>query len=125
MPELQLNQLQCESDTWKRLLVFMMDENIHLKNRISEILKNGFDKNLLEELEDFNSKFIKEDALIGLMRNEIAELDKLLAREVFEDGNIKKEIGVKLKTIRNNIQIAEIQFTKIKLEFNSYLSGNI
>jgi len=125
MPELKLKQLQYESDTWKRLLGFMLDENIHLKNRISEILKNGFKKNLLEELENFQSRFIKEDELIGLLRNDVAELDKLLLKEVYEDGKLIKEIGRKLKTFRNNMLNAERQFTELKLDFNHYLSENI
>ena len=53
MPELKLKQLQNESDSWKKLLGFMMDENIRLKNRLSELLKDKFDKNLLEEVESF------------------------------------------------------------------------
>jgi len=125
MPELKLKQLQYESDTWKRLLGFMKDENIHLKNRLSEILKNDFNKNLLEELENFNSRFLKEDELIGLIRHDMAELDKLLLRKTFENGKIIEEIGKKLKTIRNNTELAERRFAKVKLEFNNYLSENI
>ncbi len=125
MPELKLRQLQYESDTWKRLLGFIMDENIHLKYRLSEVLKDKFNKNLLEEVEIFQSRFLKEDALIGLLRNEVVELDKLLVREIFEDSRIIKEIDRKLKKLRNNIIIAEKQFGKLKSEFNNYLSENI
>lgn len=125
MPELKLKQLQYESDTWKRLLVFMMDENIHLKNRLSQVLKDKFDKNLLEEVESFQSNFLKEDDLIGLLRNDVAELDKLLVREIFEDGKIIKEIDGRLNKLRNNIITAERQFGKLKSEFNSYLSENM
>lgn len=125
MPELKLKQLQYEAETWKRLLGFMMDENIHLKNRLSEILKDGFDNNLLDEVETFQSRFVKEDELIGLLRNEVAELDKLLVREAFEDGAIIKQVDRKLKKLRDNIQNAEKQFGKLKTEFNSYLSENM
>ena len=125
MPELKLKQLQYESDSWKRLLVFMMDENIHLKYRISQVLKDKFDKNLLEEVESFQSNFLKEDDLIGLLRNDVAELDKLLVREIFEDGKIIKEIDGRLNKLRNNIITAERQFGKLKSEFNSYLSENM
>jgi regulator of replication initiation timing len=125
MPELKLKQLQYESDSWKRLLGFIMDENIHLKNRLSEVLKDKFDNNLLEEVEGFQSSFIKEDELIGLLRNDVAELDKLLVREIFEDGKIANEIDKKLNRLRNNITIAEKQFGKLKVEFNSYLSENV
>ena len=125
MPEFKLKQLQYESDTWKRLLDFMMDENIHLKNRLSEILKDQFDKNLLEEVERFQSSFIKEDQLISILRNDIAELDKLLILEIFEDEFLRRKVDFKLKNLRINIKNAESQFGNLKLVFNDYLSENM
>jgi regulator of replication initiation timing len=125
MPELKLKQLIYEADTWKRLLGFMMEENIHLKNRVSQILKDRFDENLLEEVEVFQSSFVKEDEMIGLLRNDVAELDKLLQKEVFEDGMIIKNVQSKLKKLRHNIKNAEKQFGKLKADFNNYLSENI
>lgn len=125
MPAFKLKQLQYESDTWKRILGFMMDENIHLKNRITDILKNGFDKNQLEGVEEFQNSFIKEDELIGLMRNEVAEFDKLMVREIFEDGQIARDVYKKLNQLRHNIAVAERQFSKLKQEFNYYLLSNM
>lgn len=122
IPEMKLKQLQFESDIWKRLLGFIMDENVHMKNRISEILKNGFNKNLLDEVERFQNRFIKEDELISLLRNEVAEFDKLLVREIVEDGKIKEDINRRLKKLSNNINIAESQFVKLQSEFSHYLS---
>lgn len=123
--ELKLKQLQFENNSWKRLLGFLLDENIHLKNRIAEILKDDVDKNLLEEIENFQNNFIKQDGLIGLLRNDAAELDRLLLREIFEDGKIIKKIDEKLKSLRDNISITEKQFNKLKLEFTNYLLENI
>jgi hypothetical protein len=125
MPPLILKQLQYETDTWKRLLDFMMEENINLKIRLSEIIKDKFNKNALEDLEDFQSNFIKEDELISLLRNEVAELDKLFGTAKFDGGKISQEIEVKLERLRNNIIIAERQFGKLNLEFNNYLSLNM
>lgn len=125
MPDLRLKQLQCESDTWKRLLGFMKDENIQLKNRLSEVLKDKFDKSLLVEVEVFQNNFIKEDELVALLRNDVAELDKLLVREICEDGKIINKIDIKLKNLRNNIMNAEKQFSKLKSAFNSYLLENM
>ena len=125
MPEMKLKQLLYESETWKRLFGFMLEENVHLKNRLSEILKNGFDKNLLEDIEDFQNRIIKEDVRIGLLRNEVVELEKLQTREIFEDGQILKVINTKIRKLRNNIMNAEEQFSKLKIEFNSYLLENI
>jgi hypothetical protein len=125
MPDLELRQLQYESDTWKRLLGFIEEENIHLKNRLSEILRSGFNDNLLDELENFHGRFVREDELIRLLRNNVAELDDLLERELFEDGKIIKEIRRKLKNLSDNIQNIQERFTKLKLEFNSFMSENI
>lgn len=124
MPELKLTQLQFESDTWKRLLTFMMDENIHLKKRLSQILKEEFDKAMLETAENFQTRFLKADNLVSLLRNEVAELDNLLEREVVEDGALKKEMSNRFRKIRKNIKIAEKQFEKLKSEFNNYFSEN-
>lgn len=124
MPELKLTQLQFESDTWKRLLAFIADENMHLKKRLTEILKEEFDKSMLEDAENFQTKFLKEDNLIILLRNEVAELDNWLEREIFENGTLKKEVNKRIRKIRKNIKYAEAQFEKLKSEFNNYFSEN-
>ena len=120
-----LKQFQDESDAWKRLLCLLMDENVSLKYRLAEVLKDKFDNNLLDEVENFQSRFIKNDGLIGLLRNDVAEFDKLMVRERFDDGEFKKKVGNQLSKLRNNIEAAEIQFNKLKSEFNSYLSENL
>jgi hypothetical protein len=125
MPELKLKQLQYETDTWKRLLCFMQEENVYLKNRLSEVLKDRFNKDLLEEVESFQSSFIKEDQLIGFLRNEVAEIDSELVKEIFVDGKINKTIEKKINQLRNNLSNAEKRFGKIKMSFNNYLSENI
>lgn len=125
MSQIKLKQLQHESDTWKRSLAFMMDENVQLKNRLADILRSEFDNNLLEDIENFQTNFIREDEMISLLKTDIAKLDKLLVREVFEDGHIFENINRILSEIRRNIGSAETQFVKLKLEFNSYLLENL
>lgn len=122
---MKLKQLQHESDGWKRLLAFIMDENIHLKNRLTEVLKDKFNKNLLDDLEYFHNNFIREDEMIRLMRNDIVELDELLVKEIFEDGKIIKQVERKLHKLHNDLENIQKQFGKLKFEFNNYLSENI
>lgn len=121
----KLNHLRYEFDGWKRLVGFMMDENIHQKNKISDILKEGIDNGLLAGIEDYHGRFIKEDELIGLLRNDLAEADRLLVREIFEDGQVLQELNDKLEGLRHNMNIAENQFGKLKREFNGFLSANL
>ena len=125
MAALKLKQLQYESETWKRLLGFIADENIYLKSRLAEVLRDSSDRSLLDEAENFQSEFVQEDGRIGFLRNELAELDKLLVREVFEDGAIAKNVESKLNRIRHNMRNTELQFIKLKSEFNNYLAEAI
>lgn len=120
MPGSKLNQLQYESDSWKRMLAFLIEENIYQKNRLTEILKHQFNKTLLPAVEDFHNKFIKEDEMIHILRNDIADLDDLL-RADRNDGKIGKEIETKSSTLRNNMIVAGKQFSRLQFEFNTYL----
>ena len=67
---LKIKQLKHEAGTWKRVLGFMQEENIHLKNRLSDVLKERFNKKMLEDVEIFQNNFIKEDVIINLLKNE-------------------------------------------------------
>jgi len=125
MPDLKLKQIQHECDTWKRQLSFISDENIHLKTRLTQVLNDRVDKNLLDGLENFQNMFVKEDDRVYLLRHEQAELDKLLVREIFENGAIVKKVENKLNKMRNNIRNAEVHFNKLKSSFNHYLLENI
>lgn len=121
----KINQLQVEVNTWKRLLNFFSDENVCLKNRLAEILKNGFDRKLLEELENFQTKFIKQDEMITFLRNDIAELNKLLLNEKLGTGVNENTIDRKLEHLRKNIANSEGRFFQLQRNFNSYILENM
>lgn len=125
LPELLLKQLRYETNTWKRLLDFLMDENIRFKNRLSEILEYRFNKDLLEEVERFQSRFIQQDEFISLLSNEIAETEKLLAGKISRNGLLIPEADKKLKRIRKNMMSAEKRFGRIKTMFNHFLAESI
>jgi hypothetical protein len=125
MSYLKKKQLQYEINNLKRLLDFMTDENVHLKNRISEILSDRFDTYLLEEVDGFQSSLIREDNLIALLKNEITEVDSLMRKEADRDAGLLKKTEVKLKRLHRNMQTAEKQFGKLKLRFHRFLSKNI
>jgi len=120
----KINQLQIEVNTWKRLLNFFKDENIYLKNRLSDILKNGFERKFLDEFENFQTKFIKQDEVISLLRNDTAELDKLL-NGYLNAGIIDESVDKKLAHLRNNMANYERQFFQLQLNFNTYLAENM
>lgn len=125
MPEIKLKQLQYEVESWQRVLRLITEENIHLKSRLSEAIQDNFDKKRLIAVEEFQTNFLKADGLIVLLRNELAELETLLVREMFEDRGMVTEITRKFKNIGTNISAAETDFIKMKSAFNNYLSQNV
>jgi hypothetical protein len=125
MPHLKIKQLQYQVNSWKRLLDYLTEENIQMKNRLSEILKEKFDTYLLEEVDGFQTRFIRKDNLIALLRNEIKELDEIPVAEISKDERILKKMIIKIKRLHKNISNTEKQFGKLKSDFHKFLSTNI
>ena len=125
MAESILTQVQYEKETWKRLVSFMTEENIFLKNRLSEVLKDSFNYNLLEQLECFQSRFINVDSLMNLFRHDLAELEELLAKGTMGNDHTLIDIQTRLVTLRTVLTNVERELSKLKINFHTYLSENI
>jgi hypothetical protein len=125
MEEMKLKQLQYESETWGRLLIFMNDEIIRFKTRLSEVIRAGFDDSLLNELEHFQTHFLEADEWIILLRNELAELNMLLIRE--QTGDIHRNHKAESKTgvLRKQVTGVEVKFRKLKESFHEFLADKI
>jgi hypothetical protein len=122
-----LHQFRHENEAWGRVIRFLTDEYIILKNRLSEILQimDVNDKALLERIEYFQNHFLKEDEIIGYLRMEIRDLNKLLAQDSVENSDPFKEIKKKQKKLRVELEKTEQTFTKFKYEFNNYVSDGV
>jgi hypothetical protein len=118
-------QYRHESDTWKRYLQFIQQENNHLKNRLSQVLQADTDYEFLERAEYFQNKFISEDDTVNMLRQDIHELDKMLAKETGDDIVMLKEMQKRLKKMHKDMEIVEKQFNKLKSDFNLYLTETI
>ncbi len=125
MSAARIKQLQHESDTWKRMLGFMMEENILLKNRLSEVLKESGANGMLEVLDQFQTRFIEQDQRIAFLRSDIAEIDRLLRREVFEDPKITGYVEERVLELRAHLKLVEDEFSRMKTDFLKYLADQI
>jgi hypothetical protein len=119
-----LGQYRHEIDTWKRELGFMQEENIILKNRLSEILTSAglYEESMLERLENFQSEFLSQDNQIRRLQVIIMDEQKLLMREIFEDGQVLHLLKSRQRQLRHEMAETELSFQKLKTEFNIYLS---
>ena len=125
MTNLKLKQLQHEIDTWKRMLSFMEEENIHLKNRLSDVLKDRFDKKMLDNVEGFQNSFIKGDQLLGLLKKDLADLEKSIITEASTEEGINTNMELAIKKMRIAVDKTERNFTTVNCDFNNYLSENL
>ena len=126
MSQAKVEQIQYEIDTWKRLLTFMMDENIWLKNRLVEILKKELGRTNLTSIEAFHNSFIREDDMISVLRNDISEFSKLFKPEqIVKESTLLAEADNKLENIRRHVSLLEKDFSRLKLDFNKYLLQHI
>ena len=112
-------QMFHELETWHRTLSYIQQENIHLKNRLSEIIKNGMDDTLLEQVEYFQNQFLNKDAIILLLRQDIA-IEKDLDGSLPQKKNWKRH-----DKLRKDMAMIESEFGKLKFDFNSYLSQSL
>ena len=120
----KIRLLQQESEWWKRQLAGLQGENTHLKNRLAEIVSLPISKDLLAEAENFQHLFIREDEIIALTKKDVYDFDKWLAREYSVDGTILDEMTSRQKKLRNEIEILEQKFNKLKFEFTNYVGEN-
>lgn len=119
-PAMEIAQFQFEIQWWKQLLNSRMEDNILLKNSLSDILKNNFDHNLLDEIEEFQSKFIREDEVIHSLRNDVNEMDSLMHEEMCEEPEITKAIDNKINNLRKSIASSATHFLLLKSAFDGF-----
>lgn len=119
-PEKASRQFQTEIERWKELLNSRMEENVLLKNRLSGILKNNYDQNSLEEIEEFQTKLIKEDELISLFRRDVNDLDNLLYSKMFEEEKMEKSFEARMDQLGKEIANSIIRFRILKSAFNDF-----
>lgn len=112
-------QMLHELDTWQRTLNYIQQENIYLKNRLAEIIKNGMDDTLLDQVEYFQNQFLNKDAVITLLRQDIAT-ERNLNGELHNSKNLKKH-----DKLRNDMGMMESEFSRLKFDFNCYLSKSL
>jgi hypothetical protein len=120
MSEFELAQLQLEITAWRRGLHFMMEENIAQKERLSDSLRKRSEPEFLEEAEQFLSRFIRKDLLIGILRSDLSEVDGIISQSA--NSVNPDEVRTLVKKVRNDIHSLERQFSKLRYEFNVFLS---
>lgn len=115
-----IKQCEQEIESWKRALAFVMEENIALKYRMGEILKNESGTEAIDTFEYFQNSFLKEDEMISLIRMDIYQQENLLVKEQYFDGVKVKDLLHVQNRLRNEIEKLEAYFNQLKNAFNYF-----
>ncbi len=122
---LLISQFLRENESWKRTLGFLIEEDIILKAGISDILKNmtKTDEGILKRLEQFHNRLIKENDTVRLLRSGVADMEKELNRDFYFDTDITNSISRVQRILRKQMETVELEFLKLKFDFNEYIDG--
>jgi type IV secretory pathway VirB4 component len=118
-------QVQHESDAWKRLLEFIEIEDNFLLNRLSSVLKESQDFKPVNGAESLQEKLIQVNTVVKLFQEDISELDALLLKAKFENGNVSKQVDARYKHLKNKIGKLETDFNNLKNKFNNFIADSL
>lgn len=122
--QLKIKRYKQAASTWRRMLVFLTDENTELKLRLAEILKDTTaSAGLLEEAEQYLSQFTQQDEVIRLARGDIAALELLLTKENFEQEADFKQVDKSYKQLNRELEKLEREINAQKFKFNTFLTA--
>ena len=118
-----IRQYVYETDNWKRLLTFFIQENVSLKTRLAEVVDVILDNEDLAIVEKFQEKFLSQDRIISFLSDELQQQKKLLEKHMYESEELFEELVKHQEKLRKEIKKTEEIFSKMKEEFGDYLTG--
>ena len=118
-------QLLEESDSWKRLLDFLLEENNYLKVRLAHINNLRIAENIPGKRENIQLDIQKTNQVIDLNKSAITRYEKWLTRHPARNPDEFEEIFKRHVEVRKQIEKAEINFAIQKVDFNEQFTKNL
>ena len=118
---MDINQLQHEIQRWLRTLEFIKEENLLLKNRLSEMIHLKTEKRLIHQAEDFQNFFLNNDTIIAMLKNDVHKQERLLTKDIFYDEAAAKKVMKSQQILRGDMDKLEKNFSNFNMDFNTYL----
>lgn len=119
MHEEKYEHIKQDQMTWLKSLENLRQENVYLKNRLAEIIKNEVSSELLEKAEYFLGLFLDKDAVISLLRRDIAHW--YAANTASAHNGELKDILQEQTKLKNDVERLEKEFVTVKSAFNKFL----
>lgn len=106
-------EMENEYAQWQRSVEDYSQENALLKYRLSEIVDNNEDKDLLQVAEYFQNELLLTDEVLKRLRNELQEY-----AEMKQPNHLAQKIIIKHRSLRNDLLNFEKKFLHLSEEFN-------
>jgi hypothetical protein len=121
----KIRQFLEESDSWKRLLDFLFDENSYLKIRLSHLDHLRIMENDPVKKENLRLDIEKADQVIALNKSAIITYEKWLNRQWARTDDELERIYRRHVEVRKQIEKMEISFAMQKVTFNDEVTKNL
>ena len=116
--------IQCDRgmESWKKILNILQQQTILQKNKLTEILKTNTEntKQITENAEQYQSRFLQQDEAIRLMANDFAEYRKLEEQSGSFDKEQLRKLNQARKKLEKETENLEMNFSKLQREFNNF-----
>lgn len=123
-PDLILKQYVYEAQSWQRILSFMQQENVTLKNRLAEVVSGAIPHEDLARAEDFQDEFLSQDRIHAYLSKEIQK-QVLLLNAYNRNGSDFDKVSTNQKELRNCLHKTEALFAGAREAFVSYLKKHL
>ena len=120
-PNDNMKEFQEEINSWKKMLRSRMEENIGMKNMLGDLLKKNYDQDNLEQIEEFQNKFIREDEMTDMLRNDMIKFDELSYGQVFKEEKNRESCKKRMEKLRNDIIRSENHFSSLIASFDDFV----
>lgn len=122
MHDKNYENIKQEQMSWLKTLEGLRQENVFLKNRLAEIIKDNVSTEMLEKAEQFLAIFIDKDTVISLLRRDIAQLSAATTANSI-NGELNKALLEQAK-LKHDVERMSKEFTTVKTKFNAFLAEN-
>ena len=105
--------IKVEREQWLQTLEHMLQDNIYMKNKLAEIIKEDISAASLERAEYFHNELLNKDAIVALLRYDIIHQSRISVTDVNENA-----VSQKHEKLRSDMQMMEAEFGRLLNEFN-------
>lgn len=120
MHDLNTYALKRKIEFWKQQIGFIENGNIQFKARLTNILRKRTYKDHLDQLEEFQNRFLQLDDQITVLKHEVQEqLQELSLYDV--TGKVLPTAGYVQEKLEERLVIMNGNFNRLNNDFNNFV----